>query len=431
MMDKLKLQWKIFAFLLGFCFLLIAILWLFQTVFLSDMYKFTRKIEINKVMKLVEEEINNPNLEVILREIELTKEIIVRPTQDFVSPVPVSPGRDKPKEPETIKKTREYTLKNGTKISLTFYAIVTPVDATVSTLRIQLLIITAIILILAILFAVIISKRISKPIETINQGAKGLAKGNYDIEFQGKGFLEIKELSNTLNTAAVELSKVERFRRELMANISHDLRTPLALIYSYAEMMHDFPQEVTPEQSQIIMDETKRLTSLVNDMLDISNIELGKEKLNKARYNLTESLEKTINRIGELIRNDGYQYEFIKSEEVYITADEVKITQAFYNLLLNAITHCGPDKIVVVKQTITGNAVKIKVIDQGDGIAKEDLPYIWDRYYKVDRKHKRPIMGAGLGLSIVKKIIEMHEGSYGVESREGEGSEFWFQLNLK
>lgn len=174
MMDKLKLQWKIFAFLLGFCFLLIAILWLFQTVFLSDMYKFTRKIEINKVMKLVEEEINNPNLEVILREIELTKEIIVRPTQDFVSPVPVSPGRDKPKEPETIKKTREYTLKNGTKISLTFYAIVTPVDATVSTLRIQLLIITAIILILAILFAVIISKRISKPIETINQGAKGV-----------------------------------------------------------------------------------------------------------------------------------------------------------------------------------------------------------------------------------------------------------------
>lgn len=224
---------------------------------------------------------------------------------------------------------------------------------------------------------------------------------------------------------------MERFRRELMANISHDLRTPLALIYSYAEMMHDFPQEVTPEQSQIIMDETKRLTSLVNDMLDISNIELGKEKLNKARYNLTESLEKTINRIGELIRNDGYQYEFIKSEEVYITADEVKITQAFYNLLLNAITHCGPDKIVVVKQTITGNAVKIKVIDQGDGIAKEDLPYIWERYYKVDRKHKRPIMGAGLGLSIAKKIIEMHEGSYGVESREGEGSEFWFQLNLK
>ena len=243
--------------------------------------------------------------------------------------------------------------------------------------------------------------------------------------------MEIKELSDTLNTAAKELSKVDGLRRELIANISHDLRTPLALIYSYAEMMHDFPSEVTPEQSQIIMDETKRLTSLVNDMLDISIIEAGVSKLNKANYNLTESLRKTITRISELIKNDGYKIDFEYSKDIYVFADEVKITQAFYNLLLNAITHGGNDKIISVRQGMSDNAVKIEVIDHGEGIKQSDLPYTWERYYKIDKKHKRPVIGTGLGLSIVKKVIEMHEGQCGVESEEGKGSIFWFQIKLK
>ena len=380
---------------------------------------------------MIGKEINNPNLKDILYEIEYNKEIIVRPTREFAPPAHPSPDRYNRRQPETITKTREFVLEDGDKVSLTFYAMVTPVDATVSTLQMQLLIITVIIVILAIMLATIISKRISKPIENINQSAKALARGNYETEFHGKGFLEIKELSNTLNTAAVELSKVERLRRELMANISHDLRTPLALIYSYAEMMHDFPHEVTPEQSQIIMDEAMRLTSLVNDVLDISNIEIGTEKLNRANYNLTESLETSIKRISELIKKEDYQFHFIHGQDIYLVADEVKITQAFYNLLLNAITHCGDDKTVIVKQRIMENSVRIEVIDNGEGISDVDLPYIWERYYKVDKKYKRPIMGTGLGLSIVKKIIEMHGGIYGVESQAGKGSTFWFQLKMK
>lgn len=428
-MSRLKLQWKIFGFLIGFCFLLILILWLFQTVFLSDMYKFTRKIEIDKVIDLVEKEINNPNLKDILYEIELTKEIIAKPTQDFSPPVRPVPNRDNPRMPETITKAQDFILEDGSIISLTFYAMVTPVDATVSTLQIQLFIITGIMVVLATILAMIISRHISKPIEKINQSAKTLAMGNYEAEFHGSGFLEIKELSDTLNTAATELSQVERLRRELMANISHDLRTPLALIYSYAEMMHDFPEEVTAEQSQIIMDETERLTSLVNDVLDISNIERGIEKLSKRKYNLTKSLEKTINRISELVKKEGYLLEFLHDgDDVYLFADELKITQAFYNLLLNAITHCSQEKNIIVKQSIDGNVAKIEVIDHGEGISDNDLPYIWERYYKVDKKHKRPIMGTGLGLSIVKKIIEMHNGEYGVESKLGEGSIFWFKL---
>jgi signal transduction histidine kinase len=215
-----------------------------------------------------------------------------------------------------------------------------------------------------------------------------------------------------------------------MANISHDLRTPLALIYSYAEMMHDFPDEVTREQSQIIMDEAKRLTSLVNDILDISSLETGMTKLNKTRYNLTESLQNTIKRLNELVKNQGYQLSFDYNEDVYIRADEVKITQAFYNLLLNAITYSGTDRTVIIRQSMQGNMVRIEVFDHGEGIREHDLPYVWDRYYKIDKKHKRPIMGTGLGLSIVKKVVELHKGEYGAASDEGKGSVFWFQLHL-
>lgn len=431
-MDKLKLQWKIFIYLLGFCVLLLGILWLFQTVFLSDMYKFVRKLEIERAINLVERNINSSNLDDILQELEASKEITVRPTQSFappVLPVPPAPGA-RGRRPEAITRVHEYTLNDGRRVSLTFYAMITPVESTVSTLQLQLVVITLIMVLLATMIAVLISKRISRPIEQINQSAKSLARGDYDTEFHGTGYLEIKELSDTLNTAAVELSKVERLRRELIANISHDLRTPLAFIYSYAEMMHDFPDEVTPDQSQIIMDEAKRLTSLVNDMLDISQLEAGAVKLNKERYNLTESLRATINRMNELLKKEGYFLDFDASSEVFVEADEVKITQAVYNLLLNAINHSGANKYVLVRQYLRNGAVRVEVIDRGEGIKPSDLPYIWERYYKVDKTHKRPIMGTGLGLSIVKKVIDLHGGRCGVESEEGKGSTFWFELDL-
>lgn len=429
LMDKLKLKWKIFIFLIGFCFLLLTILWLFQTVFLRDMYKFIRRMEIEKAISLVGKNINSPALNDILIELERSKQITVKATKDFRPPAPPVPGRHG-KKPETLTRVHEYILDDGSKISLTFYATITPVESTVSTLRMQLVLITAIMIILAILLAVIISKHIAKPIEKINQSAKVLAKGNYNTSFNGKGYLEIKELSDTLNTAATELSKVDRLRKELLANVSHDLRTPLAFIYSYAEMMHDFPDEVTPEHSQIIMDEAQRLTSLVNDMLDISVLEAGASRLNKKNYNFTESLRNTIARMNELVKKEGYRLNFEYNEDIYVFADEVKLTQAVYNLLLNAITHSGDDKLVLVRQIIKGNTVRIEVIDHGEGINESDLPYIWERYYKLDKKHKRPIMGTGLGLSIVKKIIDMHNGSYGVESEEGKGSIFWFEIEF-
>ena len=150
-----------------------------------------------------------------------------------------------------------------------------------------------------------------------------------------------KELSDTLNTAAHELSKVDNLRRELMANVSHDLRTPLSLIYSYAEMMHDFPDEITPGQTQVIMDETKRLNLLVNDILDLSKLEGCIHRINRYEFNLTAAIRETTQRMAELLKHEDYDISFEYDRELIVYADEVKIIQAFYNLLTNAINYCG------------------------------------------------------------------------------------------
>lgn len=427
-MDKFKLQWKVFAYLIGFCAALVVLLWLMQTVFLNEMYQFVRKTEIRKAITLVEKNIDSPNLQKILYDLQVEKDIMVAPTPDFMPPAaPDGRGREQMK---TITQEKTFTLADGQKISITFHALISPVDATVSTLRLQLLLVTAIMVLLSVGLALAMARRIAKPIESINENAKTLAAGNYEARFDGRGFQEIKELSDTLNTAAAELSKVEGLRRELMANVSHDLRTPLALIFSYAEMMHDFPDEITAEQTQVIMDETKRLTSLVNDVLDLSAFEEGERKPITRQYCLTESLQRTIDRVSELVKKDGYALSFESEEDIVLVADEGKITQAFYNLLLNAIIHGGKDKTVIVRQTAGQGFAKIEVEDHGDGIEAESLPYVWERYYKVDKTHKRPVTGTGLGLSIVKKIVEMHGGQYGVSSTPGAGSIFWFQLSL-
>lgn len=427
-MDKIKLKWKIFGFLTAFCAMLLIILWFFQTVLLTDMYKMVRTAELEKVINYVEENINTADLQTLLTEIQINKDIMVTLSQEFAPPDHSLPGGRGRREFEAVTRTKEFTLANGRTISLTFYAMTTPVDATVSTLKVQLYFITGFMILLSIALAFLIARRVSKPIENLNEGAKVLSTGDYDVRFSGRGFLEIRELSDTLNSAARDLSKVEGLRRELMANISHDLRTPLALIYSYAEMMHDFPDEITPEQTQVIMDETTRLSSLVNDVMDVSKLETGTMELSSRTYNLTESLGATIDRLSALVKKDGYEITFLRGQEVYVHADEVKITQVFYNLLINAMTHGGDDKKIIVRQSCAGGHVSVEVIDGGQGIPAEQLPLIWDRYYKIDKTHRRAVTGTGLGLSIVKKIIQLHQGECGARSELGKGSVFWFSL---
>lgn len=306
----------------------------------------------------------------------------------------------------------------------------TPVQAIVNTLKNQFITTGIALILFALLFSTIMSKFITNPIIKMNEAAKKLARGEYDTDFSGSGYREINELSDTLNYAATELSKNDRLQKDLISNISHDLRTPLTMIKGYSEVMRDIPGENTPENVQVIIDETARLTSLVNDMLDLSKIQSGARIPEFREFCFTDMVRETLTRYEKLILQDGYKIEFVADGDVNVMADSGMILQVVYNLINNAINYTGEDKHVLVKQSIYQGRVRLSVTDTGEGIPEDAIPYIWDRYYKVDKVHRRATVGTGLGLSIVKSILETHNASYGVESTIDKGSTFWFELNV-
>ena len=489
-LNKIKLKWKIFAFLLGFCVLLLVILWLFQIVFLGNFYRHIRINETRDAVAVIIDSFGDEDFHEIIEELSEDGDFIVdvadfegrnlvvryqrsslsaEELRSLVSAARRNDGeyhrflrteqgvgvrsgqsdsqsgaQSESQDRQGSRNTRERRSRereNRAPIESLVYvrisggsaviasAVISPVYATTTTLRYQLYFISGIMFVLAAVLAIIISKRISKPIEDINHSAMDLAKGDHSTRFDGEGFSEIVGLSDTLNATAAELGRAEALRRELLANVSHDLRTPISLIYSYAEMMHDFPEDISAQQTEVIMEETKRLTGLLNDVLDISKLETGMEQLSITRFNLTKNLGETIDNLRELLVNQGYSIEYVHGEDVYIEADEVKINRAFYNLLVNAVHFAGEDKKVLVKLTSDGNGITVSVTDYGDGIPEAELPFIWDRYYKSGKAHKRAITGTGLGLSIVKKIITLHGGTYGITSTPGTGSTFRFTLN--
>ena len=219
-------------------------------------------------------------------------------------------------------------------------------------------------------------------------------------------------------------------QNELIANISHDLRTPLTLIEGYAEAMRDLPDENTPENMQVIIDETRRLSTLVNSVLDLHTVRSKLGSIECRKYCLTDSIRGSMARYAKLTEQDGYHIVFEPTEDVTVCADEMQVQQVIYNLINNALTYTGPDKTVTVYQRIYQDTVRIEVRDSGEGISEEDLPFIWDRYYRGSKPHRRARIGSGLGLSIVKNILESHGIAYGVSSVSGEGSTFWFELKL-
>ncbi|MGN1109010.1 MAG: sensor histidine kinase, partial [Oscillospiraceae bacterium] len=244
----------------------------------------------------------------------------------------------------------------------------------------------------------------------------------------------IKQLASTLEDASKEIAKSDDLRRELMANISHDLRTPLTMIKAYAEMIRDLSGD-NPEKRErhlkVIIDETDRLSSLVNDILDLSKLQAGVTEMNMSVFNISEELSGVISRFDILRDNDGIIIKLEAEDGIVISADITKLEQVIFNLINNAVTYTGDDNTVVVRLfRKQPGLVRFEVIDHGDGIAPENLPYIWDRYYRVSERnktHKRAKLGSGIGLSIVKSVLEQHGFAYGADSTVGQGSTFWFE----
>ena len=308
-----------------------------------------------------------------------------------------------------------------------------PVSSTISILARQLVIVTLISLILACVISFYLSNRITRPIRKINNSAKRLAAGEYGIVFTGGHYTEINDLADTLTGASIELEKSDLMQKDLIANVSHDLRTPLTMIKSYAEMIRDISGDDPVKREQhlnVIIDETDRLNSLVGDLLTVSKIQSGKNTLEKARFSLSEAVGAIVEtyRVKEL--DGGYTINLKCPADFNVFADEEKIKQVVSNLISNAVKFCGDDKTVDVVLKKQGRQVKVSVIDHGCGIAPEDLEHIWERYYRASSNMVRSVEGSGLGLSICKEILSLHKSDFGVDSTLGKGSTFWFKLDL-
>ena len=292
----------------------------------------------------------------------------------------------------------------------------------------QLSLVSIILLAIAAGIAFLLARHIARPIERISEKARKMSKGELALDFTERSYKEIEELSEVLNQTTDELSKIDRLQKELVANISHDLRTPLTMIVGYAEVMRDIEGENTPENIQVIIDEATRLSLLVNDLLEISRIQGGDAERRDETFDLALLAEETVERYRRLKENSGFVFEFEARGDCHVLADKAKILQVLCNLINNAINYSDNDRNVRVCIASREKIVRLEVIDHGVGIAKEKLDNIWQRYYRDETNHRRSVSGSGLGLSIVREILELHGARYGVNSSLGEGSTFWFEL---
>ena len=274
-----------------------------------------------------------------------------------------------------------------------------------------------------------------RPLTEVTQKARRLAGGDFDVDFHGSDYgKEMVELANALNFARDELAKTSKMQKDLIANVSHDFKTPLTMIKAYASMIQEISggnPEKRNKHAQVIVDEADRLTSLVTDVLDLSKITSGIDGLKLSTFNLSAYLKETVARFDYLKDTKGYQIIADIDERLYVVADELKIGQATYNLIGNAVNYTGEDKKVTVRlKKISDSECFFSVTDTGEGIKPEDKDSIWERYYRSKETHKRPVQGTGLGLSIVKAILQKHGFVFGVESKEGEGTTFYVRFPL-
>lgn len=305
-----------------------------------------------------------------------------------------------------------------------------PISSTVEIIKEQFVFITMITFFIALFITMLLSTRLSVPFTHITASAHRLAAGEYSTRFEAGSYLEIDQLADTLNYAANEISKVESLRNELIANVSHDLRTPLTMIKAYAEMIRDLSgdnPEKRSEHLEVIINETDRLSELVSSLLELSKLQSGNMSLKREHFSCGEFLRDVMAKYKLLSEQKGFEFVLETDDDVILFADISKLQQVMYNFINNAVNYSGESKKIIVRQRNLPSAVRIEIRDFGVGIEKEKLPLIFDRYYR-DERTKRDVVGTGLGLSIVKEILELHRFRFGVSSEVGNGSTFWFEI---
>lgn len=286
------------------------------------------------------------------------------------------------------------------------------------------------ILLLDILFAVLFSRWFTAPVRKLSEGAREMADGNYDVQVDVHRRDELGLLALEFNRMASEVKRSAQLERDILANVSHDLRTPLTLIKGYAETVRDITgddAEHRTEQCNIIVDETDRLSGLVNSVMELSKVSSGAEKPNLVTFDMSQLCFEVAGRYDAVCDQNGWTLQLEADHECIVQADPGMMERVLHNLLGNATHHMGPDGVFILRCIPAGNGVcRVEVQDHGPGILPEDLPHVFDRYYRSRKDQGKA--GSGLGLSITKAILQQHGFAFGVRSTPGHGATFWFEM---
>ncbi|MBB6215231.1 signal transduction histidine kinase [Anaerosolibacter carboniphilus] len=310
-----------------------------------------------------------------------------------------------------------------------------PIEETISILKKQLTYVSIFSLGIGTLLALYLARIFTKPILNIIEASKEIAKGNFTAKVSHRSDDEIGVLGETINDMAQQLDRIEQLRKEFIANISHELKTPISLIKAYAELVKEVENISTDDKNQyleVITEESDRLNGMIEDILYLSKIQAGFSNLTYDQIFLKDLIHGVIEKLSYFAQHKNIEITVeTHKENISVYADKDKMYQVFYNIINNAIQHSYENTKIWVKTLETDHGLKVEVIDNGKGIAEEDLPYIWDRFYKVDKSGKRNDSGTGLGMAIVKNILEAHHMKYGVESQLHKGTKVWMEMRLE
>ncbi len=244
---------------------------------------------------------------------------------------------------------------------------------------------------------------------------------------------ELKRANNSLQKDIEQKEELEQMRSEFMGNVSHELKTPIALIQGYAEGLKEGVNEDSESREfycDVIMDEAAKMNQMVKNLMALNQLEFGDEKIEFERFDLTAVIRGILQSMEILAQQKEAKIIFRQEESVYVWADEFKTEQVVRNYISNAYNHLDGEHVVEVKLIPAGGKVKVSVFNTGTPIPEEALPHIWDKFYKVDKAHTREYGGNGIGLSIVKAIMESFHQKYGVANYDN-GVAFWFELDVE
>lgn len=310
------------------------------------------------------------------------------------------------------------------------------------------------VILVSVLLAWYFSKRITEPIMELATLSQKMADLDFDAKYTSGGSNEIGVLGENFNRMSERLEKTisnlkeanyklqkdieqkekrENMRSEFLGNVSHELKTPIALIQGYAEGLKEGVND-DPESREfyceVIMDEAGKMNRMVKNLLALNQLEFGEDDVQFERFDITSLISGVLQSLDILIEQKEVQVIFRHKNPVYVWADEFKVEQVVRNYVNNALNHIDGEKVIEIKITQENDMAKITVFNTGTPIPEEDLPHIWEKFYKVDKARTREYGGNGIGLSIVKAIMDSFGKGYGAINHTN-GVEFWFELDMK